>query len=288
MKIIPDHSAGKAEALGHTFADPYLLDLALTHSSHANEHGQPAAHNERLEFLGDAVLELCVSRELFHRFPGLREGELTRLRSHLVNESTLAWLARQYGLDQTVRLGRGEEMQGGRRRDAILADCLEAVLAAIYEDAGPQAAALAVGEIYAGFWQLAEDVVNDSGRPDSVQPDSGKFTVDRLFAWPPADASNTDPGKTANEKRAKATCRGGDSPKNRLQELLVRKFGSFPVYLRTGAEGPEHARTFTVELRLPDGRSILAHGSSCKRAEQDAALKALALYGHDNSGIPGH
>lgn len=103
--------------LGHDFAAPALLATALTHSSYANERGEGTGHNERLEFLGDAVLELCVSEELFSLFPEAPEGELTLLRSQLVNESSLAAMALRLGLAGHVRLGRGEETrEDGRGR----------------------------------------------------------------------------------------------------------------------------------------------------------------------------
>ena len=148
-------AAELAARLGHRFRRPELLELALTHSSWANERGAGCAHNERLEFLGDAVLELCVSTELFQRFPEMREGELTRLRAHLVSTKGLARRARELGLDAHIRLGKGEEQQGGRTRDAILSDALEAVLAAVYEDGGFDAAKNAVARIFAGHWPLA-------------------------------------------------------------------------------------------------------------------------------------
>lgn len=150
-----------AAKLGHRFRRPELLGLALTHSSWANERGAGSAHNERLEFLGDAVMELCVSSELFRRFPKLREGELTRLRAHLVSTQGLARRARELGLDAHLRLGRGEEQQGGRDRDAILSDALEAVLAAVYEDGGFAAAKDAVARIFAGHWP------SDAGAPQA-------------------------------------------------------------------------------------------------------------------------
>ena len=95
--------------LGHRFGNGNLLATALTHSSWANEAGHPGAHNERLEFLGDAVLELCVSSELFRRFPEAREGDLTRMRAHLVSTPSLAALACELGIDRAILLGRGEE-----------------------------------------------------------------------------------------------------------------------------------------------------------------------------------
>ena len=136
-----DTAAGEASALGHDFARADLLRLALTHSSWANEHGAGQEHNERLEFLGDAVLELCVSQKLFSSIPGAREGELTRLRSELVSTESLAQRAREQGLDKRLLLGRGEERQGGRERDTVLSDLFEAVLGAIFADGGFAAAA---------------------------------------------------------------------------------------------------------------------------------------------------
>ncbi len=122
--------------LGHRFTDESLLQMALTHSSWVNEHGAKSGHNERLEYLGDAVLELAVSTELYQRFSTAREGELTNLRSSLVNTQVLATLARKLSLEGVLRLGRGEESQGGRKRDALLADAMEAVFGALYLDAG--------------------------------------------------------------------------------------------------------------------------------------------------------
>ena len=140
MKKTPLHTLDEAVAkrlemaLDYHFANRSLLALALTHSSWANEGGSQHRHNERLEFLGDAVLELAVSKELFERFTQLREGELTRLRSQLVSTPSLARLARSLDLGSALFMGRGEERQGGRDRDAVLSDAFEAVLAAIYED----------------------------------------------------------------------------------------------------------------------------------------------------------
>ena len=105
------------DALNYVFKHPELLQGALTHSSWANESGHSSEHNERQEFLGDAVLEVCVSWELFTRFPKAREGDLTRLRSLLVSTKTLAELARELGIDESLKLGRGEESQGGRRSE---------------------------------------------------------------------------------------------------------------------------------------------------------------------------
>lgn len=120
----------------YRFGQVKLLELALAHSSWANEQGRPEASNERLEFLGDAVLELCVSEEAYRRYPEADEGLLTKLRSRLVKTSTLAGVARGIGLDRRLMLGRGEEGQGGRERDSLLADALEALFGAVFLDGG--------------------------------------------------------------------------------------------------------------------------------------------------------
>jgi len=124
------------ELLGYRFRDPTLLDEALTHASHKNEVGGDVVDYERLEFLGDAVVELAVSELLFRRLPGAREGRLTQLRARLVNARTLATIARHLGLGAHIRVGRGEEKSGGRARRSILADVLEALAGAIYLDGG--------------------------------------------------------------------------------------------------------------------------------------------------------
>ena len=122
------------DRLGHRFRDDRLLRCALTHRSSGT------AHNERLEFLGDAVLEMIVSEALYRRFAATPEGDLTRMRSALVRGQTLAELARQFRLDAHLLLGAGERASGGRRRASTLANAVEAIIAAIYLDAGLDAA----------------------------------------------------------------------------------------------------------------------------------------------------
>jgi ribonuclease III len=129
--------------LGHRFDNPALLREALTHRS----FGTP--HNERLEFLGDSVLGLVISTELFHRFGELREGELSRLRAQLVREQTLQELAAELDLGAAVRLGEGVHKSGGAQRSSILADALEALFGAIYAEAGFDAASRAILRLYA-------------------------------------------------------------------------------------------------------------------------------------------
>jgi ribonuclease-3 len=134
----------------YEFKQVKLLIQAITHSSYANEHD--GAQNERLEFLGDAVLELAVSHALFEKFPLAQEGHLTRMRSTLVSETALADQARRIGLGSYLLLGKGEESQGGREKNSVLSDALEALLGAIYLDGGLPAALACVKNLYAGQW----------------------------------------------------------------------------------------------------------------------------------------
>jgi ribonuclease-3 len=128
-------------ALGHAFADPQLLLDALTHSSYRNEKSATVrSDNERLEFLGDAVLQWIVSTLIWAHFPSASAGEMTRRRADLVCETGLARLARELGIGNVLRLGKGEERSGGRDKPRLLASALEAVVAAVYLDAGTEAA----------------------------------------------------------------------------------------------------------------------------------------------------
>ena len=134
-------------ALGYQFQRAELLEQALTHSSQARElealqaaGGTRVGDNEQMEFLGDAVLGFVTTEELFNRFPSFREGELSKLRAHLVSEKHLIRVAQELELGHYLNLGRGEEKSGGRNKTALLVDALEAVLAAIYLDGGLEAA----------------------------------------------------------------------------------------------------------------------------------------------------
>ncbi len=132
------------ERIAHRFDKLELLERALTHKSYANEN-RVSAHNERLEFLGDAVLNLVISEYLMRICPDSTEGDLSRLRAAVVSEPTLAAVARQIGIGSYILLGRGEEQTGGRDKDSLLANCLEAIIASIYLDAGkPEAEAFII------------------------------------------------------------------------------------------------------------------------------------------------
>lgn len=122
--------------LKQLFAHPELLDQALTHRSWVNEHPSLRGTNERLEFLGDAILEYIVSEALYHRFPNKEEGFLTSLRSNLVNTANLARIAAKLALGENLFLSKGEEETGGRQNPSLLADTFEAVIGALYLDRG--------------------------------------------------------------------------------------------------------------------------------------------------------
>ncbi|MBV8893254.1 MAG: ribonuclease III, partial [Acidobacteria bacterium] len=235
------------ETLGHQFNRSELLVQALTHSSQAREveSGQPsrlglrAGDNEQLEFLGDAILGLVTSEELFRNFPGFREGELSKLRAHLVSERHLIRVAQELELGHYLRLGRGEEKSGGRSKTTLLVDALEAVLAAMYLDGG---------------MELARRFIVQR----IVFPELKRMDLEGRTALPITDF------------------------KSALQETMQAKGYPQPSYVLVKEEGPEHNKTFTVEVHLrpsainanPElvGR---ATGSTKKRAEQDAARQAL-------------
>lgn len=152
-----------AEKAGLAFNDWTLLDQALTHASVTNDDPNDKNHYETLEFLGDAALELAVSHTLFQRIPDGTPGEHTQMRSRIVRKSSLAAIARQLNLGSVVRLGRGEEQSGGRERNALLADCVESLLAAIYLDRGWAAAQDFVATY---FEDRIEEVINSSRQLD--------------------------------------------------------------------------------------------------------------------------
>ena len=142
--------AALSKQLGHRFAQPQLLQRALTHRSFS------AAHNERLEFLGDSVLNCAIAKYLYDTYPDLPEGDLSRLRSNLVNQQTLAILAQQLNLCEQLLLGEGERKSAGIRRPSILADALEALFGAVWLDADFAAAEKVVLGLYVPFIAQAD------------------------------------------------------------------------------------------------------------------------------------
>lgn len=163
-----------SQLLNYEFKNIELLELAVTHCSKGTDN------NERLEFLGDSVLNLTISAVLYDRYPKLEEGELTRLRASLVKKDTLARLARELELGEFLRLGTGELKSGGFERDSILADALEAVLGAVFLDAGIDEARSTILNVYGGTLERI--------RPDTVQKDPKtrlqEYLQKRVFSTP--------------------------------------------------------------------------------------------------------
>lgn len=151
MKLLPSQRVALLRGRLQTdLPDEEVALTALTHKSYCNEHREEkVAHNERLEFLGDAVVNLCVGQRLMERFPEVDEGTLTRLRALIVNEDALARIARELGLGELLQLGRGEELTGGREKSSVLADALEAVLGALYLSRGLDTVLLFVDRAFA-------------------------------------------------------------------------------------------------------------------------------------------
>ena len=210
------------------FKDVSLLEQALIHDSYVNENPNlTPASNERLEFLGDAVLGLIVTRKLYQDFPDYNEGKMTSLRAALVRRDTLARMAETIKLGEFLYLGKGEEGSGGRGKIPNLAGAMEAVIGAIFLDRGIREATWCT-------WQLLQ-----------------------------SEYENLRKTGLTNDN------------KSRLQELIQAKHQQTPVYTLTDVSGPDHARWFTVEVRL--GNDVLGRGSgkTKKAAESEAARNAL-------------
>lgn len=170
----------------HRFADTSLVETALTHRSASR------AHNERLEFLGDAVVGLLVAEALYARFPNRTEGELTRMRAELVREASLAAMAREIELGDALRLGPGELKSGGWRRDSILADTFEALIGAVWLDAGPEAAR----EALMPFLEPRLEALGDGRVPKDPKTSLQEWLQGRGLQLPEyelVDASGNDP-----------------------------------------------------------------------------------------------
>ncbi|MBW2673113.1 MAG: ribonuclease III [Deltaproteobacteria bacterium] len=219
---------GLSEILGYTFGDIDLLDLSLTHGSYANENPDLVpGDNERLEFLGDAVLQLCISDMLMERFQGYTEGQLSKARAFMVNEQSLATLARQYRVGEFLLLGRGEEKAEGRNKDSILGDAFESIIGAIYLDGGHKSS---LGFIRQAFRST-------------------------IYEW-----------------ALKPVYR---DYKSLLQETSQGKLREIPRYRIADTSGPDHDKTFEVELSIGNIVSTRGTGKNKKEAEQDAAREAL-------------
>ena len=176
------------DILGVTFNDPHLLELALTHRSYAFEAGGLPT-NERLEFLGDAVLGIIVTDTIYHRFPESPEGRLAKIRAAAVNTQSLAEIARNLGLGEHVLLGRGEEQSGGRDKDSILADTMEAVLGAVYLDLGLDAAGDLIGRLFSA---LLDDLATRNASLD-YKTSLQELTAAHLSSLPVYELTETGP-----------------------------------------------------------------------------------------------
>jgi ribonuclease-3 len=225
------------EMLGVKLGNPGLLEQALVHSSYINENPNHAlSHNERLEFLGDAILDCIVAEKLYRDLPELSEGDMTRLRAALVRRDTLADIARGINLGDFLYMGNGEETSGGRRKAVNLAGALEAVIAAVYLDRG-----------MAATGELVLRLLGD--------------------AW----AKVVHQGTAADFK-------------SQLQEITQSRFQFTPAYRLVAETGPDHDKTFTVEV-LAGSRTLgNGTGKSKKLAETEAARMALERLKVDFTG----
>jgi ribonuclease-3 len=222
---------GLEERLGYQFRNSNLLQQSLTHSScRGLEGGQDNSDNERLEFLGDSIVGFIVSEALYQLSPDMPEGKLSRIKSNLVNAASFHRVAEHLELGRFLRLGPGEEKTGGRTKQALLSDAVEALVAALYLDGGLEAARRFVQE------NLLQKV-------EELGPES--------FA--------------------------GADYKTSLQEYLQARRLPVARYDLAGETGPDHSKTFLVELWLGERRVSQGQGASKKVAEQRAAERALAI-----------
>jgi len=216
------------QRIGYTFQRAEVLARALTHKSFSHEaKGDQVRHNETFEFLGDAVLGFVIGDVLFHQFPSLDEGALSKMKAYLVSATSLSAKARDLGMGDVIFLGVGEEKTGGRKKDSLLANLFEAMIAAIYLDGGIDAARRLLEQSFAGdLRMLNED--------------------DLLF----------------------------QDYKTALQEQAQGKGLPLPEYSVVAEVGPDHDKTFIVEVKV-GSLQARGEGSSKKEAQQQAARHAL-------------
>ncbi|KPJ58039.1 MAG: hypothetical protein AMJ42_04060 [Deltaproteobacteria bacterium DG_8] len=215
--------------ISYTFKDLSLLNQAFTHKSYLNENpDQGYSDNERLEFLGDAVLDVIISHSLMDSFPKYTEGELTKLRSSIVNERRIADLARKLNLGEFLLLGKGEDFTEGRNKNSILADTYEALIAAIYLDGGYKSAFRVVKRHFT-------DILSSTHQ-------GGLYYRDY---------------------------------KSQLQEYTQSVFKAIPKYVLVKESGPDHNKSFEVNITLNNKVWGKGFGKSKKAATQKAAQEAL-------------
>lgn len=228
--------------VGLSFSNLDLLELAFRHRSYSNEHGSLDEqksdsegllypNNERLEFLGDSVLSLVTTNYLYHNMTDESEGDMSKIKAQAVSEYTLAKVARAFAIDKLLVLGHGEELSGGREKDALLADCMEAIIGAYYLDKGFEAA---------NKYVLS-------------------FIIDEIIEIQKSGTGNW---------------------KSKLQEYFQERTKTLPVYRVTGESGPDHNKTFLVDVTVTDlqsGKSMCfgpCKGHTKRKAEQEAAKLA--------------
>lgn len=210
------------------FKDENLLNIAFTHRSYINEsNGKGIEHNERLEFLGDAVIEILVSEYLFNRFPDLREGDLTAFRSASVRMESLADVSLKLGFGELIKMSKGEEMTGGRTRPYILANTFEAFLGALFIDQGIDTCKVFLSSV---LFDKIDTIIETKEYIDA---------------------------------------------KSSLQEITQERFKQMPIYKLINEVGPDHDKTFSVEVWLKDRFLGKGEGKSKQQAQQEAAKDAL-------------
>jgi ribonuclease-3 len=216
------------QMLLYRFRDDSLLDTALTHRSYVNENpSELRRDNERLEFLGDAVLELCISDLLMKNFPDYQEGPLSQLRAAIVNEQPLAEMAKSFRLGDYLLLGKGEEASGGRSKPSLLANTFEALIAAIYLDGGFEEAAALIRRLFTPLIGEGYRAYRDY--------------------------------------------------KTTVQQISQHEFKETPRYTLIQEYGPDHDKTFEIQISIADRIQTTGTGKNKKEAEQRAAEQAIRI-----------
>jgi ribonuclease III len=222
-----------------------LLDIALTHRSYFNEHPEAIEHNERLEFLGDAILGFLVGELIYRNYPDFNESQLTRLRSQLVNETQFSKLGKALELGSLMRLGKGAEKDRGRENPSLLNDTFEAIIGAYYLDSGIDAVRTYVIPI---FQELTAELLSDRSDDDSLR----SRQIDKLTDY-----------------------------KSRFQEWALANYGEVPHYKIIKETGSDRAKEFTSQVSVKSIIYGLGKGSRKQEAEKKAAEFALKHLGLD-------
>lgn len=218
-----------SKVLGYQFQQTDLFLQAITHKSFSNDSKDLSSlHNEKLEFLGDAVLELSITHLLFNQYSEDSEGDLSKKRASLVNEEVLAALAVELDLPTLIRLGKGETQTGGSAKPRLLASALEALIGAVYLDSGFDEAKNFVAQMYS----------------ERIATLADQLSYKKDY-------------------------------KTRLQEVIQKKLKTIPLYRLIKTEGPEHQKSFFVQLVIDGEEVSQGQGKNKKEAEQEAAKKAL-------------